>query len=47
MLWNHRWVNAPPCDVCGSETIHEDMRSPDDSESQYGASQVELYRYEY
>ena len=38
----------PPCDVCGSETIHQkDPGSPNDSESQYGASRVELYRYEY
>lgn len=37
----------PPCDVCGSETINQGMGSPNDSESQYGASRVELYRYEY
>ena len=47
MLWNRRWVNVPPCDVCGSETINQGMGSPNDSESQYGASRVELYRYEY
>ena len=37
----------PPCVVCGSETIYDKMRSPNDSESQDGASRVELYRYEY
>ena len=47
MLWNRRWVNAPPCDACGSETIHKKTESLDDSESQYGASRVELYWYEY
>ncbi|XAR63606.1 Peptide-N(4)-(N-acetyl-beta-glucosaminyl)asparagine amidase [Bertholletia excelsa] len=39
-----RWVNAPPCDDCGSETINNRMGIPLRSESDYGASQVELYR---
>ncbi|CAH2080672.1 unnamed protein product [Thlaspi arvense] len=40
-----KWVNAPPCDDCGSETINNGMGIPLRSESDYGASQVELYRY--
>jgi peptide-N4-(N-acetyl-beta-glucosaminyl)asparagine amidase len=38
------WVNMPPCEGCGSETISQGMGSPLSSEIQYGASRVELYR---
>ncbi|KAJ4719646.1 Peptide-N(4)-(N-acetyl-beta-glucosaminyl)asparagine amidase [Melia azedarach] len=39
-----RWVNEPPCDGCGNETVGQGMGTPLPSESQYGASRVELYR---
>ncbi|KAL3634698.1 Peptide-N(4)-(N-acetyl-beta-glucosaminyl)asparagine amidase [Castilleja foliolosa] len=39
-----RWVNAPPCDSCNSETINQGMGVPNHSELLYGASRVELYR---
>ncbi|KAJ4977424.1 hypothetical protein NE237_002530 [Protea cynaroides] len=39
-----RWVNAPPCDSCGSETIYCSMGAPLPSEIQFGGSRVELYR---
>ncbi|KAH7863525.1 hypothetical protein Vadar_018624 [Vaccinium darrowii] len=39
-----RWVNAPSCDSCGSETISSGMGTALSSESLYGASRVELYR---
>lgn len=38
-----RWVNAPPCDGCGSETTSHGMGVALPSESLYGASRVELY----
>ncbi|KAJ9180117.1 hypothetical protein P3X46_008399 [Hevea brasiliensis] len=38
-----RWVNAPPCDSCGNDTINQGMGVTLPSESQYGASRVELY----
>ncbi|XP_059435376.1 peptide-N(4)-(N-acetyl-beta-glucosaminyl)asparagine amidase isoform X2 [Corylus avellana] len=38
-----RWVDVPPCDGCGSKTIHHGMGPPLSSETQYGASRVELY----
>ncbi|KAB1228227.1 Peptide-N(4)-(N-acetyl-beta-glucosaminyl)asparagine amidase [Morella rubra] len=38
------WVNAPSCDGCGNETMSHGAGSPLSSESQYGASRVELYR---
>ncbi|XP_042477367.1 peptide-N(4)-(N-acetyl-beta-glucosaminyl)asparagine amidase [Macadamia integrifolia] len=39
-----RWVNAPSCDSCGSETINCGMGAPLPSEMQFGGSRVELYR---
>ncbi|XP_059652725.1 peptide-N(4)-(N-acetyl-beta-glucosaminyl)asparagine amidase [Cornus florida] len=39
-----RWVHAPPCDSCGNETINQGMGVSIPSETQYGASRVELYR---
>lgn len=39
-----RWVNAPPCDNCGNETLRQGMGTASPSEIQYGASRVELYR---
>ncbi|XP_043702666.1 peptide-N(4)-(N-acetyl-beta-glucosaminyl)asparagine amidase isoform X2 [Telopea speciosissima] len=39
-----RWVNAPSCDGCGSETINCGMGAPLPSEIQFGGSRVELYR---
>ncbi|XP_026415030.1 peptide-N(4)-(N-acetyl-beta-glucosaminyl)asparagine amidase-like isoform X2 [Papaver somniferum] len=39
-----RWVNAPPCDGCGSGTINCGMTNGLPSEIQYGGSRVELYR---
>ncbi|KAG6703110.1 hypothetical protein I3842_07G067200 [Carya illinoinensis] len=39
-----RWVNAPPCDGCGNETMNNGMGSPLSSEIQFGASRVELFR---
>jgi hypothetical protein len=47
VFWNCRWVDAPPCDGCGSKTISRGMGSPLSSEIQYGASRVELYLYDY
>lgn len=47
VFWNCRWVDAPPCDGCGSKTISHGMGSPLPSEIQYGASRVELYMYDY
>lgn len=44
---NCRWVNAPPCDNCGKETVNEGMGVANPSETCYGASRVELYRYAY
>ncbi|KAI3847361.1 hypothetical protein MKX03_023499 [Papaver bracteatum] len=38
------WVNAPPCDGCGSGTINCGMTNGLPSEIQYGGSRVELYR---
>lgn len=39
-----RWVNAPPCDSCGNQTISYGMGSPLPSEALFGGSRVELYR---
>ncbi|KAF5454644.1 hypothetical protein F2P56_024292, partial [Juglans regia] len=39
-----RWVNVPPCDGCGNETVSNGNGSPLPSEIQYGASRVELFR---
>ncbi|KAL5566255.1 hypothetical protein UlMin_029419 [Ulmus minor] len=39
-----RWVNAPPCDGCGSETISQGMGVALASELQFGGSRVEIYR---
>ncbi|KAI8546094.1 hypothetical protein RHMOL_Rhmol07G0089600 [Rhododendron molle] len=39
-----RWVNAPSCDSCGSETVGSGMGTALSSETLYGASRVELYR---
>ncbi|KAG5539355.1 hypothetical protein RHGRI_019791 [Rhododendron griersonianum] len=41
-----RWVNAPSCDSCGSETVGSGMGTALSSETLYGASRVELYRYD-
>ncbi|GMP40881.1 hypothetical protein CsSME_00011166 [Camellia sinensis var. sinensis] len=41
-----RWVNAPSCDGCGGETTANGMGIALSSETLYGASRVELYRYE-
>ncbi|GAB4835995.1 Peptide-N(4)-(N-acetyl-beta-glucosaminyl) asparagine amidase [Ancistrocladus abbreviatus] len=46
LFWFKRsfsWVHAPPCDSCGNETINQGMGVPFPSETQYGASRVELY----
>lgn len=39
-----KWVNSPPCEGCGNETINQGMGTPNSSETTYGASRVELYR---
>ncbi|PIA37637.1 hypothetical protein AQUCO_03000293v1 [Aquilegia coerulea] len=39
-----RWVNAPPCDGCASDTANCGMGAPYPSELQFGGSRVELYR---
>ncbi|KAL7605184.1 hypothetical protein Lser_V15G19351 [Lactuca serriola] len=39
-----KWVNSPPCENCGNETINQGMGAPNSSETAYGASRVELYR---
>lgn len=39
-----RWVNSPPCDGCGNETINQGMGTVNPSEASHGASIVELYR---
>ncbi|KAM7278541.1 hypothetical protein ACFE04_005675 [Oxalis oulophora] len=39
-----RWVNAPPCDGCGNNTVGQGMGAPLPSESKYGANRVEIYR---
>ncbi|XP_057960426.1 peptide-N(4)-(N-acetyl-beta-glucosaminyl)asparagine amidase isoform X2 [Malania oleifera] len=39
-----RWVNAPPCDGCGSQTISQGMGVALPSELDFGGSRVELYR---
>ncbi|KAL6278796.1 hypothetical protein ACE6H2_022397 [Prunus campanulata] len=38
-----RWVNAPPCDGCGKETVFHCKADPLPSEIRYGASRVEIY----
>ncbi|XP_030467016.1 peptide-N(4)-(N-acetyl-beta-glucosaminyl)asparagine amidase isoform X1 [Syzygium oleosum] len=38
------WVNAPPCEGCGSETAAQGMGRPLPSELLYGGSRVEIYR---
>lgn len=37
------WVNAPPCDFCGGQTVDQGMGAAQPSESAYGASRIELY----
>ncbi|GAV90643.1 Transglut_core domain-containing protein [Cephalotus follicularis] len=39
-----RWVDAPPCDGCGNDTLIQGMGVSLPSEIQYGATRVELYR---
>ncbi|CAN1285477.1 Peptide-N(4)-(N-acetyl-beta-glucosaminyl)asparagine amidase [Linum perenne] len=39
-----RWVNAPPCDLCGNNTVSQGMGVPLPSETKYGGTRVELYR---
>ncbi|CAA0815586.1 Peptide-N(4)-(N-acetyl-beta-glucosaminyl)asparagine amidase [Striga hermonthica] len=39
-----RWVNAPPCDSCNSETVNLGMGVANHSELLDGASRVEVYR---
>nr|XP_043616454.1 peptide-N(4)-(N-acetyl-beta-glucosaminyl)asparagine amidase isoform X2 [Erigeron canadensis] len=39
-----KWVNSPPCEGCGNETVNQGMGVANSSESAYGASRVELYR---
>ncbi|XP_062084498.1 peptide-N(4)-(N-acetyl-beta-glucosaminyl)asparagine amidase [Humulus lupulus] len=38
------WVNAPPCDSCGKETISQGMAAALPSELRYRGSRVEIYR---
>ncbi|KAF8017974.1 hypothetical protein BT93_H3006 [Corymbia citriodora subsp. variegata] len=38
------WVNAPPCEGCGGETVGQGMGRPLPSEILYGGSRVEIYR---
>uniref|UniRef100_A0A2P2LVP4 Uncharacterized protein MANES_08G133100 n=1 Tax=Rhizophora mucronata TaxID=61149 RepID=A0A2P2LVP4_RHIMU len=38
------WVHAPPCDGCGNDTILQGMGGALPTETQYGTTQVELYR---
>ncbi|KAL9669811.1 hypothetical protein QQ045_007360 [Rhodiola kirilowii] len=38
------WVNAPPCDFCGGQTVNQGMGVALPCESACGASRVELYR---
>ncbi|XP_030534710.1 peptide-N(4)-(N-acetyl-beta-glucosaminyl)asparagine amidase [Rhodamnia argentea] len=38
------WVNAPPCEGCGSETVAQGSGKPLPSELLYGGSRVEIYR---
>jgi len=42
---SNRWVNAPPCRDCGNDTVAQGMTAPLPSETLYGASRVEQYRY--
>ncbi|KAF4365881.1 hypothetical protein F8388_002751 [Cannabis sativa] len=47
LFWFKRsfsWVNAPPCDSCGKETISQGMAAALPSELRYGGSRVEIYR---
>ncbi|XP_072952251.1 peptide-N(4)-(N-acetyl-beta-glucosaminyl)asparagine amidase [Typha angustifolia] len=39
-----RWVNSPPCDYCGKETMNIGMGIAVPSEIEFGGSRVELYR---
>ncbi|KAL8231859.1 hypothetical protein R6Q57_001637 [Mikania cordata] len=39
-----KWVNSPPCEGCGNETIIQGMGVANSSEIVYGASRVEVYR---
>ncbi|KAF3454334.1 hypothetical protein FNV43_RR04781 [Rhamnella rubrinervis] len=39
-----RWVNSPPCDGCGEQTINQGMGAALPSEICFGASRVEIYR---
>lgn len=46
LLFNHfRWVNSPLCEGCGNETVNQGMGLANSSETAYGASRVEIYRY--
>lgn len=38
-------MNSPPCEGCGTETVNQGMGVANSSETAYGASRVELYRY--
>ncbi|XP_021742232.1 peptide-N(4)-(N-acetyl-beta-glucosaminyl)asparagine amidase-like [Chenopodium quinoa] len=47
LIWfkqSFSWVNAPPCDSCGNQTIGQGMGVPSPAEMKYGGSRVELYR---
>ncbi|XP_021891211.1 peptide-N(4)-(N-acetyl-beta-glucosaminyl)asparagine amidase isoform X2 [Carica papaya] len=39
-----RWVNRPPCDGCGNETVSQGLGNALESEIRYGGTRVELYR---
>lgn len=47
LLWfkqSFSWVNAPPCDGCGNQTVGQGMGVPLPEEIRWGGSRVELYR---
>lgn len=46
-LWfiYYRWVNEPPCDRCGNNTVSEGMGAALPLELRFGGSRVEIYRY--
>lgn len=39
-----RWVNEPPCDRCGNNTVSQGMGAALPSELGFGGSRVEIYR---